>query len=295
VKTSICTVGKLALVRESLRYQDQAALEIDGENALLDEREGEPAVELEHVVRHARADVLHAAERAAAILLDGKTDELEDVELSLARLAELRARDFELRSPLGIAVEPDDEAASGALRFDDEGGLGAHKDLGAGRKALWVLARALDDECTVEPVRPAHAADRDKWRSGRWRPRGTHARKASQGRTQGATVLINTGATEDTAWRRFAAVEGPGDVAGRDALANDLQKSALVRAGAAGTDDRAERAGDASLAADDLADVLGRDAQLEDDDAVPFDSLDTDLVRVVHETPCQVLDELLHS
>jgi hypothetical protein len=96
-------------------------------------------------------------------------------------------------------------------------------------------------------------------------------------------------------WRRFAAVEGPGDVAGRDALANDLQKSALVRAGAAGPDECAKRAGDAPLTADDLADILGRDAELEDDNAVPFDPIDADLVGVIDEALRQVLDELLHS
>ena len=77
--------------------------------------------------------------------------------------------------------------------------------------------------------------------------------------------------------------------------ANDLEQGALVRAGSARAHDRAKRARDASLAADDLADVVGRDVELEDDVAVPLGPHDANLVRLVDEPPREVFDELLQS
>ena len=60
-----------------------AALEIDLAYAGLDERERQPGIELEHVVRDARRDLGDAAERAAALLLDLEAEELESVVLAL--------------------------------------------------------------------------------------------------------------------------------------------------------------------------------------------------------------------
>ena len=78
-------------------------------------RQGEPGVELEHVVRDARRDLLHRAEPASALLDHLEAAELEDVEAVRLRLGQSRARDGELGSPRRGRVEPDHEPSAGPL------------------------------------------------------------------------------------------------------------------------------------------------------------------------------------
>jgi hypothetical protein len=161
VKTSICTGLNLDVLCEPLRYQDPTTLKVDGEHAFLDQRERKAAVELEHVVRHPGGDVLHATEDPASSFLDGETDELKDVELPLRRLGQSRTRNGELGAPLRFPVEQHDQTAAGALRLDDDGRLAADEELRPRSEALRVLARALDDESSVEPMPSADTADRN--------------------------------------------------------------------------------------------------------------------------------------
>ena len=79
----------LARVREARRDHDAPGLEVDGEDALLDEREREPGVEPQDVVRDAGLDLGDAAELAPALLLDREADEVEDVAAALLGLGEL--------------------------------------------------------------------------------------------------------------------------------------------------------------------------------------------------------------
>src|SRR5882724_1640600 len=64
---------------------------------------------------------------------------------------------------------------------------------------------------------------------------------------------------------------------------------------AAGTDDRAQRARDASLPADHLAEIVLRDVQAKHDRVGFLDSLDAHGIRLVDKLPCQVLEQLRHS
>ena len=69
----------------------------------------------------------------------------------------------------------------------------------------------------------------------------------------------------------------------------------LVLVCAARAHDRSQRAGDAPLAPDHLADVDLGDPKLEHGRAVALDARDLDLVGAVHEALGQVDDELLQS
>ena len=75
-------------------------------------------------------------------------------------------------------------------------------------------------------------------------------------------------------------------------LFQDLEHDAVVRPRSARAHDRAQRPRDAALAADHLADVGLRDAQLEDCHALAMNLLDLDRVGVVDEMPCQVREQL---
>jgi hypothetical protein len=68
---------------------------------------------------------------------------------------------------------------------------------------------------------------------------------------------------------------------------------ALVRAGGAGADERAQGPRDPALAPDDLADVVGGDMEAEHGDAVALAPLHAHLGRVVDEAPRKLLDEAL--
>src|SRR5688500_19996036 len=76
---------------------------------------------------------------------------------------------------------------------------------------------------------------------------------------------------------------------------DDLEHQAAVAAGAGRPDDRPERARDTTLSPDHLADVVGRDAEAEDDDVPLVDALDPDGVGVVDEPPRDPGEQLLHA
>ena len=61
--------SRLAFGHEAGSDDDPAFLQIDRTDAVLDHGKGDPALELEHVVRHARCHVLHSAEYAASLVL----------------------------------------------------------------------------------------------------------------------------------------------------------------------------------------------------------------------------------
>src|SRR4051794_11816846 len=77
-----------------------------------------------------------------------------------------------------------------------------------------------------------------------------------------------------------------------DALFHDLEQRAAAPARGRGADDRAQRTGDAALAADHLAHVVLGHVELDHQVAVAVDLLDPDRVRLVDQATGQVLDEL---
>src|SRR5438094_7988289 len=148
--------------RETTRDEDPAPFEVDVEHAGVDERERDFRIELEDVVTEPRLDRGHAAELAAALLLDGDPDELERVVLVLARLRQLRARDAQLGSARHVAVKLDHGPPTGAFRRDHRRRLSLDPQGRALGEPLLVLARVLDEERPVQPVRLAHAPDPDE-------------------------------------------------------------------------------------------------------------------------------------
>src|SRR5262245_37740415 len=74
----------------------------------------------------------------------------------------------------------------------------------------------------------------------------------------------------------------------------NLEDIALVRAGARGPHDAAERARHPPLAPDHLADVVLRHEEVEDDRVLPLLGLDAHRVRVVDEPAGDPLEELGH-
>ena len=78
------------------------------------------------------------------------------------------------------------------------------------------------------------------------------------------------------------------------ALVCDLEQEAPVAPGACRADDGAQRSRDTSLPADHLADVVGRDAQPEDDDVALVDALDPHGVGLVDEPARDPGEELVH-
>jgi len=72
----------------------------------------------------------------------------------------------------------------------------------------------------------------------------------------------------------------------------ELYPTALAHA--AGAHDRPQRAGDATLAADHLAEVVLCDMQAQDDGVVFVDSLNAYRIGLVDELLRQILEELCH-
>src|SRR5579875_213970 len=74
----------------------------------------------------------------------------------------------------------------------------------------------------------------------------------------------------------------------------DFQHRTLALLRRRDLEERADRIGDPSLLADDLAHVFLGDLQLENNRLLPDNLSDSDLVRVFHECLGDVLDELFH-
>jgi hypothetical protein len=146
---------------ETTRHQDAAALEVDFEDTLRDERQRVTRVELEDVVRHPRGHVLHDTEPAAALLLNLDADELEDVVATFGG-RKIIPRDGEDGAALDRAVEPNDNPAAGSLRNHDGCSLLPRHQARAHGETRRVIARVLDDEGAVEAVRAADTADRNE-------------------------------------------------------------------------------------------------------------------------------------
>ena len=72
----------------------------------------------------------------------------------------------------------------------------------------------------------------------------------------------------------------------------NLEQHATALAHAARSDDRSQRRAMRPLPADDLADVVGRHVQPDDEHVVAILLLDPNCIRVVHELSCEERDEL---
>src|SRR5262249_35574767 len=80
----------------------------------------------------------------------------------------------------------------------------------------------------------------------------------------------------------------------RPALVHDLELHAPPLACTARAHDRAQRAGDAPLPADHLAEIVLGDVQAQNDGVFLLDALDTHLVGCVDELPRKELEQLRH-
>src|SRR5690242_4751462 len=78
------------------------------------------------------------------------------------------------------------------------------------------------------------------------------------------------------------------------ALVDDLELHATPLACTTRAHDRAQRAGDAPLPPDHLAEIVLGDVQAQDDDVLLLDALDAHLVRRVDEPARQELEQLRH-
>jgi hypothetical protein len=168
VKTSSCKRGRrrVAAVDEARRDNDPSAGEVDRPDAGLDERQHQPRIELQDVVRRILVDLGDAAQLLAALLLDPQADELEDVVGVLVGRRQLAARHGERRAALHLPVEPDHRPAlRAALRRDDLVLVVPDADDGAHRERAVAPARAFDEERPVESVRASDLADRDELRA----------------------------------------------------------------------------------------------------------------------------------
>ncbi len=173
------------------RDHDPAGVELDGSHAVLDERQQEAGVELEHVVRDARYHPNDPAQQPARLDLDVEALELERVELALRKGRQLLGRQLE-QGPAGHGpVQPDHRPAGGSLRLDHRRRLAVDVDPGATREALRILARILDDECAVDSVRPPDAPDAHPARFWRRVPR-LHSAISSRRRSPGFVPLART-------------------------------------------------------------------------------------------------------
>ena len=81
---------------------DAAALQVHGAHPVLDERYREARVELEDVVRDARSHLRDLPQPAALLVLDGKTDELVRVELTLGQAGKLLRGQLERGAPCDV-------------------------------------------------------------------------------------------------------------------------------------------------------------------------------------------------
>ena len=162
VKTSSCKVlTRLVGLIEARLHNDSPRVEIDLPHACFDQGEQETTLQLEDVVRDARLDVRHPSEGLSVGALDVEADELEDVVLARLRRRQCNPVDLQERAPRSAAVEADHAPSPGALRLDDLGLVAVDVQLRADREALRVLTAMLNEECALDTVRLADAADLD--------------------------------------------------------------------------------------------------------------------------------------
>src|SRR5690242_6337918 len=148
------------LGRESRCDHYPSAGQVDLTDAGLDERQREPGVELEHVVRDARGDLGYPPEGATAFFLDRQADQLEGVVLALRRRRQRLASNRDLGAARHLAIEADHGPTAGtALRRDDLRAVAVDIDHCAEREPLRVVACLVDEEGAVKAVRPSDTAD----------------------------------------------------------------------------------------------------------------------------------------
>jgi hypothetical protein len=145
--------GRLVVGSETRRNQDSPRTEINLSDTGLDQGEEKAGVQLQRVVRRARRDVGDDAEPSPSLLLYLEADELKDVVGAGFRLGQLGAGYLEPRTARDRAVEPDHQPHAGALALLHSDLLAARSEHRPGSEALRVLARSLDDERAVQPVR----------------------------------------------------------------------------------------------------------------------------------------------
>ena len=231
--------------------------EVDREDAVLDEREQDPGVELQSVVRRAWVHGRDYSELAAADLDHGKALEIGDVVRVRLERRKRVTPDGELRSALDDSIELDRApAAAHSAREHDDRGLAVDFQRRADLEPSRIVARPLDDECAVESVRAPDAADHD--------------------------LIITRPIITSLAQRRAPSV-------------GDLEQEPSVGPGARGADEAAKSTGEPSSAPDHLADVVGCDVEVEDDGVVTFLGLHSHGVGVVDEPPGDPLEKLGHE
>ena len=145
-------------------------------------RQREAGVELEHVVRDARRDVADASERAPSLLLHrrGRRAGRRSSESSSGRRA-ARARDRRASAPRATRRSSRITGRPPA-RFDatTRASSPPTKSTAPTAKRARILARLLDEERAVEPVRPADPADRRRVPAARYSAISSSTRRSSR-------------------------------------------------------------------------------------------------------------------
>lgn len=148
------------MVRETRSHDDPPLHEVNIADTVLYEREQQPGVELERVVRDTGQDVRDHTQPLAVRLDDLEADEVGDVVRPVFGWRQLVTQDRQLGVALDCAVELDRGTSSPhPPRKDDDGLVSVHAQHGADVEATSILARVLDHKRAVEPVRSAHTAD----------------------------------------------------------------------------------------------------------------------------------------
>ena len=144
----------------------------------------------------------------------------------------------------------------------------------------------------VEPDRAATAADAPDELDGGGLPVGEQRRADAPAPLVLARVHDHEGAVEAVG-PSHAADHHP--VVGQAVLVRDLEHEPPVAPRTGRPHHRAQRPRDAPLAADHLADVVGRAVEAEDDDVALVEALDPDRGRVVDEPSRDPGEQLVHA
>ena len=159
---SIISRSRLPVVRETRRHDDPPLHEVNIADAVLDEREQQPGVELERVVCDTGQDISDDTQPLAFRLDDLEPYEVGHVVRTLLGRRQLVTQHRQLGVARDCAVELDrGPSASYPPRQDDNGFFAVHTQPRADLEAAGVLTRVLDHESAVKAVRPAHTTDPD--------------------------------------------------------------------------------------------------------------------------------------
>lgn len=148
------------MVGETASDDDPSLHEVNIANTVLDEREQQPGVELQCVVRDTGQDVGDDTQPLAFRLDDLEADEVGHVVRTVRGWRQLVTQDGQLGVALDCPIELDSgPATADSPREDDNGLFAIYAQRRTDLEAAGILARPFYDERAVEAVRPAHAAD----------------------------------------------------------------------------------------------------------------------------------------